>query len=291
MKRSCELRMSSRVLWVGLLCVVSSCAILEEGCLDVYATNFAVDVDKGCSACCTYPQIRIDLLHKIQVGDSLQNITPETVDYSDGAGHSFRIQDIRFYVSGIHLLRSDGMEVGVEEMIALKKADGSTVTVENNFGLWTPSSLARFIPGTFKKADEITAVRLTLGVGQSISGTMPESAPTTHVLFPKTIPMWTASAGYTTQRVAIYPDNAVSGNSPIVYETTGLNAMRTIELPLPQAMKVAPGYHVNIVIQLDYSAWFASMDIQKDTSESMVSKFRDGFVKSIRVIQATSSEG
>lgn len=287
MKRNCVKRMV-RFTFLGLLLSFSSCAILEEGCLDVYATNFAVEVDKPCAVCCTYPQIRIDLLHKIAVADSLQNLTTETAVYADGAGNPLRIQDIRFYVSGVHLLRSDGTEVAVEETITLKKTDGSSVTVENNFGLWTPATLARFIPGTFRKADEITSVRLTLGVGKEVGGVLPESAPSTHALYPKTIPMWTSTEGFITQRLAVYPGD--TGDTAMVYELTGEDAMQEVELNLPAPLAVAPGHHITLVIQLDYSSWLSSIDIKTESSEVIESKLKSAFLKSIKIIQAKNSE-
>ena len=40
-----------------------SCAEKQEGCLDVYATNFEFEADKVCEDCCTYPVFELEVSH------------------------------------------------------------------------------------------------------------------------------------------------------------------------------------------------------------------------------------
>lgn len=291
MKRNSARKRLNTLIGIASLCwVLPACAILEEGCLDVYGLNFSIDVDKSCDACCTYPQLRLDVLHKISVGDSLQNINLKSGVYADGAGNPIRFQDIRFYISEVHLVKTDGSLVVLREMLQVRSPDSSRVTVENNVALVTPTSLARIVLGTFRKGDQVSAVRFKLGIGTPTRSIDPTSAPTTHPLYPQPIAMWSSNQGYTAQRIALFPGISAADTIPIVFETTGTSSLREVELQLPQPVSIPAGYHIALTLRIDYAQWLAGVNILRDPTSSILQKLGDNVAPSFEITQVVVSE-
>ncbi|MFK7937729.1 MAG: hypothetical protein AB8G22_29700, partial [Saprospiraceae bacterium] len=48
-----------------------SCGEPKVGCLDIAATNFGADSDDPCEDCCTFPNLKIQFIHRISQGDTL----------------------------------------------------------------------------------------------------------------------------------------------------------------------------------------------------------------------------
>ncbi|MBK7477608.1 MAG: hypothetical protein IPI11_17005 [Haliscomenobacter sp.] len=271
------------------------CAVREEGCLDVQAINFSVEAEKACSSCCQYPQLRLDLLHKYTVGDTLLNLTLNASAYPDGAGNMIRFKDIRFYISELHLLTEGGAEIGVGEELLLRKwvsgSDSLKFEVENNFALATPASLSRKVLGTFIQGGKIKGVRLTLGIGAPARDADPASAPTGHPLSPQADPLWVLGTGYLDAKLSVFPGNGSADTIPRVLEfASGGAFFQTIELPAPQVVSVAPGYHASVGLRIDYGAWFKQADVRNDSTEDLLRKIADNVKNSLAVTQITAQE-
>ncbi len=278
-----------------LLLGALGCAVREEGCLDVQAVNFSLEAEKACSSCCQFPQIRLDLLHKYTVNDSLLNLTLNTGAYPDGAGNMIRFKDIRFYLSELQLLTEDGAAISVREKLLLRKwvsgSDSLKVEVEDNFALATPASLSRRVLGTFTMGGKIDRIRLTLGIGPNIRDADPASAPSSHPLSPQTDPLWALGTGYLDAKISVYPGNGTADTIPRVLEfPSGGAFFQTIELPAPQVVSIAPGYHASVGMRIDYGAWFKNADLRTDSSEDLLRKIADNVKNSIAVTQITATE-
>ena len=102
------------ILFFGLL--QSSCADDEEGCLDIQATNFDVTTDIACANCCTYPTLSFRVNH---VYDSIQNNFLLNSTYLDAIDSPYLVSAIQYYVADIQLVRADGSEVGVTDVLDL----------------------------------------------------------------------------------------------------------------------------------------------------------------------------
>ena len=84
------------LLWVAL----QACYEEQEGCLDRNALNYDVDADFECAerSCCNYPRLAVRYTPNWGA-DALS-----TSDfYQDGAGNSFRMDRLRFYVPTVIL--------------------------------------------------------------------------------------------------------------------------------------------------------------------------------------------
>jgi hypothetical protein len=287
--------MSNKVLVISgiiaLLCC--ACAQPNRDCLDIRATNFAVDADEACSGCCIYPQLRLDLLHKFQIGDSLYNFVPSTGIYADGAGNAFRFKDIRFYISELRLLRSDGAEVTLDGRLTLRKAvagsDSLKVEVEDNFMLATPASLGRIVVGAFRDGGTITGVKFKVGIDEPARSADPASAPAAHPLRVQSVPMWTEAQGYLAQRMEIIVGTAPSDTIPKVFEFGGINSVQSIALNLAQPFSVPPGFNIALTLRIDYSWWFRNVNLVTDPSGEMFRKIADNLPNSFTVTSITAS--
>ena len=285
MKRTSALR---KISLPALALLLSACAQLEEGCLDAYAVNLTIDADKACDDCCTFPQLRLDLLHKIQVRDSLKNLALGTEVYTDGAGNPLRISDIRFYLSAVEMIKADGSTVSTQGTLSLRKPDKTKFDAPDYYALATPASLARIVASTFRKADQVVALRLQLGIGNPTGQADPTSAPSGHPLALQSPSMWSATKGYTAQRLVLLPGS--SDTTTVTIETSGPSALRTVELPLASPLSVPAGYHATFTLRIDYAAWLRNVNILKDSQESIAQKLGDAFASSVVVTQASASK-
>lgn len=285
MKKTSALR---KISLPALALLLSSCAQLEEGCLDAYAVNLTIDADKTCGDCCTFPQLRLDLLHKIQVRDSLKNLTLGSEVYADGAGNPLRISDIRFYLSAVEMVKPDGSTATTQGKVSLYKPDRSKFEAPDYYALATPASLARIVASTFRKADQVVALRLQLGIGSPAGQADPASAPSGHPLAAQSPSMWNATKGYLAQRLVLLP--GTSDTTAVVYETGGTAALRTVELPLASPLSVPAGHHVAFTLRIDYAAWLRNVNILKDSRESIVQKLSDNFPASLAILQVSASK-
>ncbi len=287
-------KVSSWVVPLILFLTLQQCAEPKTGCLDVRATNFQVDADANCGDCCSFPQIRLDLLHKFTKGDSLLNFIPGST-YPDAGGNPFRLGDMRFYLSEIQLLRSDGSSSLLERKIVLRKAspngDSMRIEVEDNFALASPASLARIQPGNFRDGGTFTAVRFKVGVGEPARSADPGSAPTSHPLHPQTIPMWTSPQGYLSQRIEIFSGLPPADTLRRLLEFGGVASVREITLVFDRPLSVPPGFHIALALQIDYARWLKNIRFGSDPDVEVFRKISENlpFSFSVTSITATSN--
>lgn len=273
-----------------LLPLLQTCAEPKRDCLDIQAVNFAVDADAACSSCCEYPELRLEVQHKIVRPDSTLNLVLETGAYPDGAGNLIRFRDIRFYISDLHLVRPDGSEILLEEKLNLRQAnpggDSIKVEVEDNFALVTPSAVARRVLGTVKAAGAVSKVRFKLGIAAPSNLADPNSAPSGHPLAPQSNAMWAPGAGYTYNKLTYFPGISAADTIPQLLEIKTTDRLRQVELPLSAI--IPEGYHLNLVLQVDYLRWLEGIDFRRDTPDQLSRKVADNSAKSFRVIQITA---
>jgi hypothetical protein len=280
------------IMFYALSLALQQCAEPKTGCLDVRATNFQVDADEGCTDCCTYPQLRLDLLHKFTIGDSLFNFIPGNT-YSDAAGNRFRLGDLRFYLTEIRLTRSDGTALQLEKQLALRKAnangDSTRFSVEDNFALASPASLLRILPGNFRDGGTFTGVKFKIGVAMPARSADPASAPVTHSLYPQQIPMWTAQLGYLSQRIEVYLGQAPADTLRRILEYGGPESVNTVALPFDKAFPVPPGFHITLTLRVDYARWLRNVNFGADTDSEIFRKLSENLPGAFSVSSTTAT--
>lgn len=90
---------------------VFGCYSRNEGCLDIYATNYEVNADEKCEMCCQYPALQ--LFQERFVGDSLY-FQGDTLE--NQFGQHYVILGFRYYLSNFRIFQA-GNELIVREVI------------------------------------------------------------------------------------------------------------------------------------------------------------------------------
>lgn len=287
-------KVSSGAAYLILFLTLQQCAEPKSGCLDVRATNFQVDADANCGDCCSFPQIRLDLLHKFTQRDSLLNFIPGST-YPDASGNPFRLSDMRFYLSEIQFLRSDGSTSLLEKKIALRKAspngDSLRIEVEDNFAIASPASLSRILPGNFRDGGTFIGLRFKVGVGEPARSADPGSAPTSHPLRPQSISMWTSPQGYLSQRIEVFTGTPPADTLRRLLEFSGAASVSEITLTFDRPLSVPPGFHIALTLQIDYARWLKNIRFGSDPDVEVFRKITENlpFSFSVTSITATSN--
>lgn len=285
-------RGSAWIIFCALSLALQRCAEPKTGCLDVRATNFQVDADEGCTDCCTYPQLRLDLLHKFTIGDSLFNFIPGST-YTDDAGNRFRLGELRFYLSETRLLRSDGTALKLDKQLALRTVnaagDSTRFLVEDNFALASPASLLRILPGNFRDGGTFTGVQFKIGIDVPARSADPGSAPASHPLYPQQVPMWTAKLGYLSQRIEVYSGQAPADTLGRVLEFGGPESIKAITIPLDKPLSVPPGFHIVLTLRIDYARWLRNINFASDTDSVIFRKLSENVSAAFSVNSASAT--
>ena len=171
--------------WIGLGLLTlamlwnTGCFEPEEGCLDIRASNYALDADEPCADdCCTFPQLTLQFLHKVVINDTLSN-NLKYVDsvYYGRNGVPLRVNNIQYYLSNVHLFRSSGQEEAIQDSIELEiilETDRTIFkTFENNFALVNAGSFRDASIGTFAKSGTYDRMRFAIGIEGEANKTSP----------------------------------------------------------------------------------------------------------------------
>lgn len=272
-----------------LTATLPGCFEPEEGCLDIYALNYQVDADEQCPDCCRYPQIKLDILHKIVLPDTSVNLQYDT-EYRDGAGNPFLISRIQFYLTDVQLIRPNGDSVGVIDtlLLPLEAAGGSTelVEIKDNFALIDPGVFGQTSMGGIRTEGSFQAMRFTLGVSGVADAVPPADYPQDHPLAVESLYVPEAEARLMS-RIQVYriepPGDTVRTDIRI-----GGDYTRPLELPLqPSAIYLDPGFSPRLRLQVDYLYWFDGVDLVADPTEQIAAKIVNNMTEAFSVINVT----
>lgn len=275
---------------VALLLTAALPACFEpvEGCLDVSAVNYQVDADEPCPDCCAYPQIKLDVLHKIVLPDTALNLEYDT-EYRDGAGNPFQISRIEFYLSDLQLIRPNGDSAGVIDTLLLpfESPDGAVelVEVKDHFALLDPGDFAQQQLGRIQAEGLFASLRFTLGVAGLANLIPPAAYPEEHPLAEPALYV-DAETGRLLSRLQLY---RIEGAADTLRTDIRIAASpRFLALPLePPAFQLDPGFSPRIRLQVDYLTWFDGVDLAADSEEQIASKIVINMTDSFSVINVT----
>lgn len=279
---------------LNLLCGLLLTALLpgcfepEEGCLDVYALNYQVNADEQCPDCCRYPQIKLDILHKIVLPDTSVNLQYDT-EYRDGAGNPFRISRIQFYLTDVQLVRPTGDSVGVIDTLLLPlAADGSTelVEIEDNFALIDPGVFGQINMGGIRTEGDFQSIHFTLGLRGVADAIPPAAYPEDHPLSVESLYVLEEEARLMS-RIQVYriepPGDTIRSDIRI-----GGDYARALQLPLPPPpVYLDPGFSPRTRLQVDYLHWFDGVDLVGDPTEQIAAKIVNNMTDAFSVINVT----
>ena len=158
-----RLHFLSLSLCLSLLLLLPSCYEDRIGCLDGDATNFDLLADQSCPDCCEYPDLSVDVDHFY----GLETFSLDSV-YVDGAGNSFQVTRLRYYLSDLRLgTLSSTLEEpeNVAELQVIEGADTVTTTLNADVALITAGSNAVSVLGRLRVGTEaLTQVQTLIGM-------------------------------------------------------------------------------------------------------------------------------
>lgn len=273
------------LILIPLVCMavgLAGCYEPREGCLDAAAANFDLEADNPCGDCCTYPSLKILLSHRFITPAANYRFGLKDSVYYDAAGQPFKIRDLRFYMSNIHLVRPDGSEVLLEDRleIMLPLAGGGTETreVEDNFLLVNPSLNQSFAIGEIKAEGPYDRIRFDLGIAEPANKALPEEMPENHPLsIQSSFPMYvSADSGYIYSKILLLRGISPADTTATVLSIGTLPYLRQFELDFPGVFNPDKGFNSQVTIQVDYGRWFRDIDVINDSPDQLIQKIMSG---------------
>ena len=269
-----ELRGALLFLFGILVFLSSGCYERKEGCLDVEATNFDVEADDACGACCRFAQLKLSFLHRLTEEDTLTVFqlntpyphTPDSLDF-------FSITALRFYISDLRLVNIEGQEFTVSDTLEYKYLSPAGDTLKSslvdNFAYADRSNVGDIEIGTFRTTGIFTKVKFNLGLENPAAGALPSGFPATHPLFFKNDSTnWSEDAGYVFNWVEFLRDT-LPETEPTVIKITEPDL---IKIELAHDFEIKKGADINVVLKINYLEWFEGVDWKTDSADEIKRK-------------------
>ncbi len=259
--------------FIILTCCLSACYQPKEGCLDLTSTTYDVSADEPCADCCEYPGLSLTVFHQVAlpvdpdtfIGFKYNFPYPSPLDTS----HLFEVSRSRFFITYLEFVREDGTSVGVEDTISLLLQNDSSVTVTNSFAKVDRDIFSANHLGTIRSEGVFTKLKFNLGLPENLLQVEPDSLPTSHPLNPKSDSLiYEEGFGYI-PNLLIFSRDTFPDTMPI---TLKFQEKIEILLPLPQPFTIEPGFDIELAIRVNYLAWFAGIDLQNDSPETIRQK-------------------
>lgn len=264
--------MNKLLLALFLLSALSACYEPKEGCLDYRAVNYDVAADDACTDCCTYPDLKLALRHQaVWPQDPDTSITFKyNTHYSTPFDkfHYFKIDRFRFFISGLHLINSDGQAFTLPDSLTFTSENNSSFKTENNFTKADRDILQTATLGTFITEGEFNKVELTIGLPTDVLTASADNLPTGHSLATSDSLLYDTLSGYRHGIVRFYRDTLDS--SPLEEFTFAASQQLTLELS--ELLEVRPGHNVKLTLTINYLALFDGVDLQNDALETIRDK-------------------
>ena len=269
----------------GFLFFLPSCYEKQETCLDIRATNFDFDGDIACTDCCEYPDLKLEFQHReVLVDDTLRigfsgthfDSATDSV-YFDGNQQPFRIKSIKYFISNIRLVATDGEEAQINEEIEIQTASGLQ-SFKDDFLRVNGSSSSTLTAGSFSVIKSYDKVKFWIGLDEDIDTANPATLPGDHVLSVSLdSSMYDFQNGhYLGANVEIYQDtiatDTVAVELPIVLPG---NEPIEVELSFPESVLLPEGFHFEITLLINCPSWFDDANVKGSPSiliEKIVSK-------------------
>jgi len=278
----------STIFYIFLLNFIAiSCYEPIEGCLDLRATNFAVDADDPCSNCCQFPMLKLAVLHKVYDAplDTFFNLIYLDSVYQDGAGNDFRVQNIQFYISNLRFVRADGTEVPTQDSLSVEiigeDGNAETVRVLDNFALANRDVFSEFDLGTFIADGTFDRIRFEVGIARPANVSFPAAFPADHPLAEENMFVNT-DTGYIFNQMVWFNSANPADTTAIQLDIATEPFLRTVELPLEVA--IIEGFDVIVTLQVNYTAWFDNVDLRNDDLATLMTKISDNLQNSFSVL-------
>lgn len=260
-----------------------SCYEKKETCLDIRATNFDLEGDIACLDCCEYPLLKIKFLHRNVEQDATYLIGYSDSTYVDGVGQPFRIKSLKYYISNIRMVATDGTEAQVNETIDIQTPSGKQAFTDD-FLLVNGTFSSFLTAGTFSTIKTYDKVRFSLGLDSALEGVDPSTLPENHVLaVNQDSSMFDLQNGYyLLGNLEIYKDTTAMDTVPRILEIGMFNGPKEVELAFPESILLPEGFNIQVTLLINVPLWFSNADVRLQPDEQLipniVSKMSESFI-------------
>ncbi|MCB9339257.1 MAG: hypothetical protein H6577_14085 [Lewinellaceae bacterium] len=260
----------------------------KEGCLDINATNYAVDADDACPDCCTYPTLTISPLHQVLVKNTLDSFINFKYNTFYPAPSSdvdtFEVLRSRFFISNFKLVNTDGEEVGVADTIGIGFINGSRVVYEDNFAKLDRDIFSANVIGTTVTEGTFDKVKFTLGLPEALLQLDTASIPAGHPLYYRTDTLiYEEGIGYIPFLLSFKTDTSS------LVEPTAVQFFQPTDilLPLEKPLLIKRGFNIKVRLRINYIAWFEGVDFSSDPVETIRQKMAANLPNAFSVTEIT----
>lgn len=277
----------------SLLMVLTVCCLLltscyepNEGCLDATSTNFDANADDACPDCCTYPTLEVSFLHKVATSDSTTANLAYNSFYTFDSIDFFLINRIRFYISDIQLLHTDGsFYTGLDSIdlaIPEETGDTSEIRVPNNFILVDKNNFQDNSLGNFRKSGNFDGIQFKIGITDPANHADPNQLSDEHPLsFQEESMHWNTNDGYIFNQISLTRDTLTRDSILVEYGTD--DKLRTVSLN--ESFFVPEGFNITLVLQINYLQWFEGINLETESTTMIAETIVDRVAASISLVE------
>lgn len=262
-----------------LTLVLYSCAEKQEGCLDVYATNFEFEADKVCEDCCTYPVFELEVSH---YWDSLESFSySDPVFEQQDSTDTIWINQLGFFISDVRF-HTDSDSLGMFSLVEVPNTFGDDLLLESSIH-WVnqkdPSGKDLGI--LLQRGEIIDSVSFWVGFnpiyGVPDANNLPSSNPVAY-----TIDSLNFSEDY--GLLYAYLNYKITGSLP--KDSTGIELLNAhyVKLGLDSDTKFEVGEDVSLDLRLYYSKLFEGCSLLLSNSEQIRICLENNFTNSFQAI-------
>lgn len=261
---------------LGLILFFGSCYEKKEGCLEVLASNFDLEADINCcenenDCCCEYPVLTLSIKQQYGAGN-----LSTTQTYLTNHDQPFQLERIKFFISDVRL--TDGMNTyTVDDSLLVLARDGQSSFEPDDITL-IGSNLFSVRLGTLSRPGTYTRLEFTVGLTEPERSADRDQFDSEHPLAQDEL-RDTINNQWLIYDVGWIPDTLTGEVTHLT-----LPADTSIPVSLPIDVSKDPGDNITIPIAIDYSKWFAEIDIAADDQETISQKILAGLAASFTIL-------
>lgn len=270
------------MLFLILVLLAAGCYEDKEGCLDIRATNFDPTADVYCTDqpiedCCNYPNLQLQLQHRVVLPDTVYRLGYNDSIYYDAADHPFRLRNIQYYLSNFELLRPDGTVLRIDETVEIdlnQTGDPELITLIPDWLLVNAGISPTLTVGDFRETGKFNKLRFNVGLYEDLNRLNARDFAAGNPLAVQTDTMYNFQDGrYYYTKTTLFQDTVATDTIPRVVTTDLTNGTIPVEIDLPSDFNHLEGFNLLLTLRVDYLTWFANVDVRNDTEEEIAAKF------------------
>ncbi len=263
----------SFILFIVMTILVIACS-KDEGCLDIYATNFDASAEKDC--CCEYPSLILNTNH---VFDTVafrleENLTFDNID-------TFQILESNLLFSNINLINNNAKYI-IDDTIHVNSNSQSHVLTDD-YVIIKPSKFSYNI-GTFSHTLEtFDQFEWLWGLDEESNQIVPDSIYIdNHALSNDTDTIWSSNEGYFLYYLKFIPNiqQADIQREIVIHDMTN-----SINQSFISNINNNIGYDLEINIQINYHTMLNGINFEADSETTIIQKIINNFNSSITLLE------